>query len=106
MRSAFLAGVLVVVAAAQQGQNPSPMVEHTRAHPRLKEEKPEGRREKLDVGTLFLPAGLKLEGKVPLFVHFHGAAWLPEVAAVRHGKSAVLSVQLGSGSGVYAKTFA
>src|ERR1051326_3364161 len=29
---------------AQQPQNPSPMVEHTRAHPRLKEEHPGGRR--------------------------------------------------------------
>jgi hypothetical protein len=106
MRSPFFAGVLTIVAAAQQGQNPSPMVEHTRAHPRLKEEKPEGRHEKLEVGTLFLPAGLKAEGKVPLFVHFHGAAWLPEVAAARHGKTAVLSVQLGAGSGVYAKAFA
>jgi hypothetical protein len=106
MRTALIAGVLAVAAVAQQGQNPSPMVEHTREHPRLKEEKPEGRREKLDVGTLFLPAGLKPEGKVPLFVHFHGAAWLPEVAAARHGKMAVLSVQLGAGSGVYAKAFA
>src|SRR5215813_8873967 len=38
---------------AQQSQNPSPMVEHTRAHPRLKEETPPGRREKLELGTLF-----------------------------------------------------
>jgi len=32
---------------AQQAQNPSPMVEHTRAHRRLKEQSPPGRREKL-----------------------------------------------------------
>ena len=44
---------------AQQAQNPSPMVEHTRAHPRLKEQTPPGRREKLALGTLFLPAGMK-----------------------------------------------
>jgi hypothetical protein len=106
MTTAVLAVVLAAAAAAPPDQNPSPMVEHTREHPRLKEERPEGRREKLDAGSLFLPAGLKLEGKVPLAVHFHGATWLPEVAAARHGKTAVLSIQLGSGSGVYARAFA
>jgi hypothetical protein len=88
------------------GQNPSPMVEHTRQHPRLREEKPSGRREKLAIGTLFLPEKLKLEGKVPLFIHFHGGGWLPEVAAARHGGTAVIAVQLGSGSAVYGKPFA
>src|SRR5438132_447408 len=82
------------------------MVEHTRSHPRLKPETPPGRREKLEIGTLFLPAAVTLDGKVPLFLHFHGSTWLPEVAAARHGKTAVISVQLGSGSGVYAKAFA
>jgi hypothetical protein len=106
MCSASLVAVLAAAVVSQQAQNPSPMVEHTRTHPRLKEERPEGRRAQLDVGTLFLPAELKREGKVPLFVHFHGATWLPEVAAARHGKTAVLSVHLGSGSGAYTKAFA
>jgi hypothetical protein len=88
------------------GQNPSPMVEHARAHPRLKEAHPEGRREKLAVGTLFLPEKLRLEGSVPLLVHFHGGTWLPEVAAAGDGRFAVITVQLGSGSGVYARAFA
>lgn len=74
-------------------------------HPRLKQEKPEGRREKLAVGTLFLPAKLKTDGKVPLFVHFHGGEWLPEVAAAGLGNTAVITVQLGNGSAVYAKPF-
>jgi hypothetical protein len=90
---------------AQQAQNPSPMVEHTRAHPRLHEEIPAGRRVPLEIGTLFMPARLKLKGRVPLFVHFHGAQWIPEVAAARVGL-AVISAQLGSGSGAYAKPFA
>jgi len=42
----------------QQPQNPSPMVDHPRAHTRLPEQTPPGRREKLDVGTLYMPAGL------------------------------------------------
>ena len=81
-------------------QNPSPMVEHTRAHPRLKEEHPAGRREKLELGTLYLPVG---RPRAILFF-FHGGTWLPEVAAARH-KIAVVSVQAGSGSGTYSRLF-
>jgi hypothetical protein len=99
-------GLLAAPALAQQSQYPSPLVEHTRAHPRLKKEKQPGLREKMDLGTLFVPARVKLEGKIPLFIHFHGGTWIPEVAAARHGKTAVLSIQIGSGSGVYAKAFA
>jgi hypothetical protein len=86
-------------------QFPSPMVETTRAHPRLKEEKPAGRREKLQIGTLFIPEKLSAKERMPLFVHFHGGTWIPEVAAARNAKAAVLAVQLGSGSSVYGKPF-
>jgi acetyl esterase/lipase len=75
--------------SAQQPQNPSPMVEHTRAHPRLKQEALPGRRETLELGTLFVPAKLKLRSKLPLFVHFHGGTWLPEMAAATEGRRAV-----------------
>jgi len=105
MRAVFFAALLVTAASAQQSQNPSPMVEHTRAHPRLKQETLAGRREKLELGTLFIPASLKLKPKLPLFIHFHGGTWLPEVAATRVGKMAVISIQIGSGSSVYAKAF-
>jgi hypothetical protein len=74
--------------------------------PRLKKEVPEGQRDKLSIGTLFLPKGVKGAGKMPLFIHFHGGDWLPEAAARDHANTAVLSVQLGSGSAVYAKPFA
>jgi hypothetical protein len=90
---------------AQEKQNPSPMVEHTRAHPRLTKQEPKGRRLKLQLGTLFIPENLKTESKLPLFIHFHGSTWLPEVAAAKNG-NAVISVQLGSGSGVYARALA
>lgn len=82
------------------------MVEHTRAHPRLKQETPPGRREKLELGNLFIPEKLKNKTKLPLFIHFHGGAWLPEVAAARAGNTAAISIQLGAGSSVYAKPFA
>ena len=90
---------------AQQAQNPSPMVEHTRAHPRLEKQTPPGRREALELGTLFLPETLKRKGTVPLLIFFHGGAWLSEVAAARN-RMAVISVQIGAGSGVYARAFA
>src|SRR5689334_2067053 len=91
-------------ASGQQQQNPSPMVEHTRSHPRLKEETPAGRREPLAIGTLFVPAGIR--ARAALMIHFHGGTWLPEVAAVKAGGLAVISIQLGSGSSVYARPFA
>jgi hypothetical protein len=91
-------------AFAQQAQNPSPMVEHTRAHQRLPEQTPPGRREKLELGTLFLPDGWKPGRDRAVLFFFHGGAWLPEVAAA-HNKLAVVSIQGGSGSGSYARLF-
>ncbi len=90
---------------AQMPQNPSPMVEHTRRHPRLQQESPPGRRVALELGTLFLPASLKPKPTAPLLVFFHGGAWLPEFAAARR-RIAVISIQVGQGSGVYARAFA
>jgi hypothetical protein len=101
----LLAGLLALGAAhAQQAQNPSPMVEHTRAHGRLKEVSPPGRRETLATGTLFLPAGVKIVKGSDVLFFFHGGTWLPEVAAARNGM-AVVTVQAGSGSGTYARLF-
>jgi hypothetical protein len=59
MRLLLICAVALGAARAQQPQNPSPMVEHTRTHPRLNERSPSGRRQKLALGTLFLPAGMK-----------------------------------------------
>jgi len=106
----LLALVLAGAAQSQSSQNPSPMVEHTRAHPRLKQGTPAGRREPLELGTLFIsekagPTKLKLKSPMPVFVHFHGGTWLPEVAAANAGGTAVISIQIGSGSSAYAKPF-
>jgi len=78
------------------------MVEHTRAHPRLPQETPVGRREKLELGTLFIPAGQKPHA---LFFFFHGAPWVAEVAAETN-RVAVVTEQAGSGSATYARLFA
>ena len=73
------------------------------AHPRLKQEKLPGKREKLSLGALFLPETLPPGKTIPLLIVFHGPSWIAEAAG--KGKRAVLTVQLGSGSAVYGKPF-
>src|SRR5262245_49290566 len=87
IRQCLATSLLVCVASARAGdppvkltQNPSPMVEHTRQHPRLKEERPPGTRHALKLGSLYVSEKLPA-GPVPLFVHFHGAGWIAEIAA-------------------------
>jgi hypothetical protein len=104
MRRILFLLALCARAGAQQPQNPSPMVEHTRAHPRLAEATPQGRREALDLGVLFVPAALEHRRTAPLLIFFHGGKWLPEVAAARD-RTAVISIQIGAGSGVYVRAF-
>jgi hypothetical protein len=104
VRRILLLLALCALVAAQQPQNPSPMVEHARAHPRLKEETPPGRREPLEIGTLFVPAALEHKRAAPLLIFFHGGKWLPEAAAARD-RMAVISIQIGAGSGVYVRAF-
>ena len=84
----------VLLASAQASQNPSPMVENTRGHPRLEQADPEGRRIPLRAGTLFIPEPLTGRKELPLFVHFHGGTWLPEVAAARVGRLARVRWQI------------
>jgi hypothetical protein len=98
----FLASTLM----AQMPQNPSPMVEHTREHPRLTKQTPAGRRVDLGLGTLFVPERVKNTRGVRLLLFFHGGDWLPEVAVARTRNMAVISVQAGAGSSTYASLFA
>ncbi|MFN0099333.1 MAG: hypothetical protein ACKVS7_11695 [Gemmatimonadaceae bacterium] len=96
---------------APAAQNPSPMVETTRAHERLAARPFDG------FGRSFLgPADRAVEVRIPaaargrasvdVVVHFHGAAWIAEqaVAALGDGTVAVV-LNLGSGSGVYHRPF-
>jgi hypothetical protein len=90
---AIISGCLVmcrVAALAAEPQNPSPMVEHTREHPRLKEERPEGRREKLSAGTLFIPEALAGRTEAPLLIFMHGGGWIPEIAAKERNMVAIV----------------
>ncbi len=86
-------------------QNPSPMVEHTRAHPRLAKESPPSDRYPLPLGTLFVPQHLRHNRPATLLFFFHGGDWLPELAASRQRQMAVVTVQAGSGSSSYVRLF-
>jgi hypothetical protein len=97
--------LLALLAAEQKRLGDPAAREGQPRHERLPKEEPRGRREKVSLGTLFLPEGLDAGRPVPLFVHFHGPAWLPEVAACR-SRAAALSVNLGQGSAAYARPFA
>jgi CubicO group peptidase (beta-lactamase class C family) len=93
----------------QTPQNPSPMVEHTRLHPRLEPQNPPGRREELELGTLFIPARSMKASRLKLLFFFHPGSsntWLPEVAAASRRNMAVITVQSGEGSSTYARLFA
>ena len=92
-------------------QNPSPMVESTRAHGRIPQQDPPGTRRTF-TGPLdkpvqvFAPLGAERERSLRLVIHFHGAAFIPEVAAARLGRRYITAtVNLAPGSGIYDRTF-
>ena len=92
-------------------QNPSPMVEHTRAHERIEQRELAGARRAF-VGPLaksvevFIPAGTSHADALHLVVHFHGGAFIPEYAVSQLGGDHVVAVvNLAPGSGVYDRTF-
>jgi hypothetical protein len=111
----ILVALLVSAADAQEprpaAQNPSPMVETTRAHERLVEERLPGWRAEVEGPggrrvSLFVPDGVRREGVGRLLIHFHGAAWVAERAVVDAGVDRALAVvNLGAGSGGYDAAF-
>jgi hypothetical protein len=92
-------------APSAAGQNPSPMVEHTRTHPRLTKVSPPGEHYPLPLGTLFVPQGLRPNRPATLLFFFHGGDWLPELAASHQHQMAVVRIQAGAGSGSYVQLF-
>ncbi len=92
-------------------QNPSPMVEQTRAHERLTPKALAGVTRSLDgpLGKpveIWIPDDVRRAGNFNLVVHFLGAAWLPEYAASRLKIKPVVAVlNLGAGSGIYDRAF-
>ena len=92
-------------------QNPSPMVETTRAHERLTRQEIKGAtRSFAGPGgkpvELFVPDDARTRDTVHLVVHFHGAAWLPHQAVAQLASPTVAAVvNLGAGSALYHQTF-
>jgi hypothetical protein len=92
-------------------QNPSPMVEHSRAHERLDTRELAGTRRTF-LGPLskpvevFVPAATRNADALHLVIHFHGGAFIPEYAVSQLGADNVVAVvNLAPGSGVYDRTF-
>ena len=91
--AALLYGALPSVAMAQ-GQNPSPMVETTRAHERLTRVAPAGVLHTVQgpgerMVDVFVPAATVVSEPVTLVVHFHGAAWIAHQAVAALESNAV-----------------
>lgn len=99
--------VILALAAQAVPQNPSPMTDTTRPHPRIARYEVPGRRAALAAGTLFISPKFKGRDAVPLVVHFHGGPWLIEHHIHTHlPQAALITVQSGSGSRVYSEAFA
>ena len=111
MRTTVLLVLIATVCVSQTApppspQNPSPMVENSRAHKRIPQTEIKGQRWKLSTGTLLLPTSAHVRPVMPLFVHFHGAPWLAECSVQqRNRKAGILTIHLGAGSGVYSRAF-
>lgn len=92
-------------------QNPSPMVERTRAHERLPAEGPAGERFTLPAPLerpvqVYVPADAAAGTPARLLIHFHGAAYVAEHAVARAGGPyAAAVVNLGAGSRAYERPF-
>ncbi|MEQ1878949.1 MAG: hypothetical protein ABL958_20080, partial [Bdellovibrionia bacterium] len=97
------------VNAQQSPQNPSPITDTTRPHPRIAQTEVPGRRTELTTlkgAILFVSPKVKPDKPIPLIIHFHGAAWLMEYHIAKHfPKAALITINLGSGSRVYGNPF-
>src|SRR5713226_5932666 len=98
-----------VPATTQTQQSPSPMVDHTRPHPRITQTETPGRRvdlKSLKGAKLFIGPRVNPNDRVPLLIHFHGASWLIEQHVARYlPRAALMTVNLGAGSSAYRKPF-
>ncbi|MEO8577041.1 MAG: hypothetical protein ABI556_10085 [Gemmatimonadales bacterium] len=96
---------------ATASQNPSPMLEETRAHGRLTAKKLDGVTRSFSGPAgkpvdVFVPRSAQTLETVDLVVHFHGVAWLPEQAVAALDIPAVVAVvNLGAGSNGYDRSF-
>lgn len=96
----FCAAAVSLLNAQQSPQNPSPIVENTRPHPRIAQVEVPGRRvELVTLKGAIVSASPKLNPNkpVPLIIHFHGVPWLMEYHIGKHfPNAALITVNLGS----------
>ncbi len=99
----------IPLAAQQAPQNPSPMTDTTRPHPRIEKVEVPGRRTPLAAlkgAVLYVGPKVNPKDPIPLIIHFHGVSWLMEYHIAKHfPKAALITVNLGSGSRVYGEPF-
>jgi len=99
------------VAPAPAAQNPSPMLERTRAHQRISTTEVPGIRRSFTgpLGKpveLFITPGTTAKRGARLVIHFFGAAFIPQYAVSQLGAGHIVAVvNIGSGSGIYDRTF-
>ncbi|MCC6242750.1 MAG: hypothetical protein IT353_07900 [Gemmatimonadaceae bacterium] len=92
-------------------QNPSPMAELTRTHERLTQTPPNGTVRTFTGPAakpveLLIPSGIHKRDAFDLVIHFHGAAWIPQQAVTAlNSRTVSATLNLGSGSGVYDRSF-
>lgn len=115
MRGALVGPIALAAQAAPvlpSPQNPSPMVERTRAHERIAPRDLDGTTRSFTWALgrpveVFVPSATRRAGSLRLVVHFHGSAFLPGYAVARLGRDHVAAtVNLGAGSALYDRTFA
>lgn len=102
----------ILVAPPPQAQNPSPMLETSRAHERLAPRAHGGTTRPFpgpadQPVALWVPDRVRSRDAFDVVIHFHGASWLPQQAVAALGSRTVAVVlTLGAGSGVYDRSFA
>lgn len=92
---------------APASQNPSPMAESTRAHERLTSRQLDGLARTVEGPNgrpveIFIPATVKRRASIDVVMHFHGSAFIPQLAA---DNAVTVVLNLGAGSGVYHRAF-
>ena len=92
-------------------QYPSPMQEAIRKHERVKQDTIKGRTIVIDDWLsrpvmVYFPDGFRKNKTTDLLIHFHGSGGMVAYAAEKYkGNLVTVTINLGSGSGVYSRAF-
>jgi hypothetical protein len=92
-------------------QNPSPMLETTRAHERLVQRPFDGEAKSFSGPggkpvEIFMPRSVRGDAPIDLVIHFLGASWVPAQAIESlKAPTVVAVVNLGAGSGAFQRPF-